>query len=126
MSIQIEQYTDRSFVVRGQTTPIKEGLKRLGGKWNSRLTDKKTSEKFGAWIFPVSKIKEVEAWIDNPIEVDSKRNDSCDTNVLRHIKNLENNIKNLEVMLKMILKKLNIEEEEEEEEEVVPRRRLLR
>ena len=93
MSIQIEQYTDRSFVVRGQTTPIKEGLKRLGGKWNSRLTDKKTSEKFGAWIFPVSKRREVEAWIDNPIELDYKCKDSNDTNILRHLTNLENNIR---------------------------------
>lgn len=51
MSIYIEDYSDKSFVVRGDTKPHKDKIMQLGGKWVNNLTDKKTQEKFGAWIF---------------------------------------------------------------------------
>lgn len=59
----IEKYTEKSFVVRGDTTPYKDILKDMGGKWNSRLTDKDNQEKFGAWLFWTSKRDEVEKWL---------------------------------------------------------------
>ncbi|WP_282799610.1 hypothetical protein [Bombella apis] len=36
----------KSFLVKGNTTSIKDDLKRLGGKWNSTLK---------SWVFPISK-----------------------------------------------------------------------
>ena len=46
MSIKIENYSDKSFVVRGETTiKFKDTLKEFGGKWNSSLKNG------GAWIF---------------------------------------------------------------------------
>jgi hypothetical protein len=62
--IQIQDYTDKSFVVRGETRKYLENMKTLGGKWNSSLTDKTTGEKFGAWIFPSMKKKEVQKWME--------------------------------------------------------------
>ncbi|MGD7196592.1 hypothetical protein HI806_08495 [Ralstonia solanacearum] len=51
--IFMEDYTKdgqiKSFIVKGDTKKIKDGLKDLGGKWNSSL---------GGWVF--SKTKEVE------------------------------------------------------------------
>lgn len=62
-SIYIETYSDKSFVVRGDTKEYKESLKAMGGKWNSRLTDKKSGDFFGAWIFFSDKHAEVNNWL---------------------------------------------------------------
>lgn len=40
----------KSFVVKGDTKPIKEGLKQLGGRWNGTLE---------GWIFPKAKELEI-------------------------------------------------------------------
>ena len=57
--IYIENYTEKSFVVLGDTRPHKENIKKLGGKWNSRLRDNKMG-----WIFPMSKRDSVEKYIN--------------------------------------------------------------
>lgn len=47
--IQIVDYSEKAIAIIGDTKPIKDTLKELGGKWNSRLT-------CGAgWIFSKSK-----------------------------------------------------------------------
>jgi len=52
-NILVEKYTDKSFVVRGDTRPYTDGLKLLGGKWNAKLSG-------GAgWIFSNSNIAKV-------------------------------------------------------------------
>jgi hypothetical protein len=61
--VYIETYSDKSFVVRGDTRPHKESLKRMGGKWVNRLTDKKSGDKFGAWLFWTEKREEVSEWV---------------------------------------------------------------
>lgn len=57
--IYIENYTEKSFVVLGDTRPHKENIKKFGGKWNSRLRDNKMG-----WIFPMSKRDSVEKYIN--------------------------------------------------------------
>ncbi len=61
--IYIEEYSEKSFVVRGDTRPYRDSLKALGGKWANRLTDKNNGEKFGAWLFWSAKLPEVNTWI---------------------------------------------------------------
>lgn len=61
--IYIEDYSAKSFVVRGETRDYKDALKSMGGKWNSRLTDKTTGDKFGAWLFWSDKRAELDTWI---------------------------------------------------------------
>ena len=63
-SIRIVSYTDKSFVVVGDTKTYKDSLKNLGGKWNGSLTNKETGEKFMGWIFYASKKNEIQSWID--------------------------------------------------------------
>jgi hypothetical protein len=53
--IEILRYSDKAIVVTGDTKPVKDKLKELGGKWNGRLTHPLTEDKFGAWIFPKTK-----------------------------------------------------------------------
>lgn len=55
--ISLEEYTDRSIVVRGETRQYKEDLKKLGGKYNSRLRGEP------GWIFPKSKQNDVVKFI---------------------------------------------------------------
>jgi len=50
-SIEINDYTEKTFIVKGNTTEYKDRLKEIGGKWNG-------FKKF--WIFPNSKREEVE------------------------------------------------------------------
>ena len=52
--IKIVNYTDKSFVLIGNTVNIKENIKALGGKWNANLRDG-----MKGWIFSKSKEKEV-------------------------------------------------------------------
>jgi hypothetical protein len=53
--ITVEPYSDKSFVVRGDTFEHKIVFAKFDGKWNRNLTDKKTGSRFGAWIFSNSK-----------------------------------------------------------------------
>lgn len=53
--IQIIDYSEKAIAVIGDTKPIKDKLKELGGKFNFRLS-------CGAgWIFPKTKLTEVQA-----------------------------------------------------------------
>lgn len=64
-SVYIQEYSSKSFVVRGDTQSHKESLKNLGGKWGNNFTDKETGEKFGAWLFWTAKKTELEKWIND-------------------------------------------------------------
>lgn len=55
--ISIEEYSDLSIVVIGDTRKYKEDLKKLGGKYNSRLRGKP------GWIFPKSKQNDIAKFI---------------------------------------------------------------
>jgi hypothetical protein len=70
--IYIEEYSPKSFVVRGSTKDYKDSLLALGGKWNSSLTDKKSGDKFGAWLFWGDKQKEISEWIEKGCKVVTK------------------------------------------------------
>jgi len=59
IEVTMEKYSEKSFVVKGETTDIKETMKSLGGKWNSRL-------KCGpAWIFSIKKLPAVVAGLSD-------------------------------------------------------------
>lgn len=60
--IKIVSYSEKCFVVCGETRTYRESLRVLGGKWNSSLTNKETGEKFGGWIFPATKLSQVKQW----------------------------------------------------------------
>ena len=55
--MNITSYSDKSFVVRGDTKPHLEQLKSFGGKWNALL------QGGAGWIFSNKKLKEVEGFI---------------------------------------------------------------
>lgn len=58
-SINIEDYSDKSFVVRGSdTVKFKDTLKELGGKWNSMLKNG------GGWIFSNIHKEKIEKFIN--------------------------------------------------------------
>lgn len=57
--LNITQYTEKSFVVRGNTIENKEQLKNLGGKYNSNLKDGP------GWIFPNQLKSNVDQYISS-------------------------------------------------------------
>ena len=61
--LKIQTYSDKSFVIRGDTRPHRNSLKALGGKWNANLTDKETGESFKGWIFWQAKREELAKWV---------------------------------------------------------------
>lgn len=131
-NINIESYSEKAIVVRGNTKNHKETLINIGGKYNDRL---KGGE---GWIFPKSKQKDIENWIRTGIITDTVRNNVYvrnNTNQSLQIETLNKKIDKLEKLLLKVLKVVHIEEEveedeeeveEDDEEEEVPRRRLLR
>ena len=132
--IIIQDYTDKSFVVRGDTTIYKDVLKDLGGKWNSRLTDKDTGDKFGAWLFWTEKRNEVENWLRNGGEITKKNTNEplFKNDTQSDITQLHKKIDNLTKLVEILLKNQNIShreeivEENDDEETKTPPRRLLR
>ena len=58
MSILLQTYTDKSFVLRGNTRPVKDEIMKLGGRWNTSLTGG------AAWIFPSHSLDQVKAFVD--------------------------------------------------------------
>ena len=149
-NINIETYSERAIVVRGNTEDHKEQLKALGGKWNSRLKDGP------GWIFPKTKKQEIENWIATrqlPVgtivkaafyqeENISPRQSSSisitESQMLREIKNLNIKVDRLENLIKKLISKHNDicsdneeekeeeKEEEEEEDNNINRKRLLK
>jgi hypothetical protein len=57
-AIYIVDYSDRSIAVFGDTKPIKEELKELGGRFNKFL--KHYGETKAGWIFPLKSRADVE------------------------------------------------------------------
>ena len=55
--LTIEDYTNRSVVVQGDTRKYKEDLKKLGGKYNGRLKNGP------GWIFPKTSESDLESFI---------------------------------------------------------------
>lgn len=56
-NITVSDYSEKSFVVKGDTKKYKDSIKELGGKWNSNLKDG------GGWIFSNSNRQKVDEWI---------------------------------------------------------------
>lgn len=54
-NITIEDISEKGMVVKGDTLPMKEELKKAGGKWNP---------KYKGWIFPKAKKQIVQDLID--------------------------------------------------------------
>jgi len=49
LKIELRKYSERAFVVLGETKTLKEDIKALGGAWNANLTCGK------GWIFSAKK-----------------------------------------------------------------------
>ena len=64
MSIQLLDYTEKSIAVFGPTTPFKEYLANLGGKFNPGLTHPLTKAREAGWIFTKTKRDVVQTFID--------------------------------------------------------------
>ena len=140
-NVTIEKYSEKSFVVRGETKQHKEKLSDMGGKWNSRLRD-------GAgWIFPNMLKDNVQNWINNGIVIQKKRyntsysNETCTTSVshnvgqiLKEVSELKKEVSELKKLIKQLIDNEEIiesdddseEEKEDSEEENIPKKRLLR
>jgi hypothetical protein len=52
--VEVVDYSDKSFVLYGNTKPIKEQLKELGGRFNMNLRAS-NGFTFAGWIFPITK-----------------------------------------------------------------------
>ena len=91
MPVYIEDYTSKSFVLRGETQPLKETIKAMGGKWNSSLKNQ-DGEKFGAWLFWSDKRNEVEQWISKGFPEKERTFTANSNSDSIKIKNLEDKI----------------------------------
>lgn len=89
MNIYIENYSEKSFVLKGETQNFKDDIKKIGGKWTTGFTDKKTGEKFAAWLFFINKKSEVEKWINGNKSEDIK-------NICSDVKKLCSDVKKSE------------------------------
>ena len=73
-SVTVEQYTEKSIVVRGNTIPYKNKLLSLGGKWNKMLRGGE------GWIFPLTKKSMVEQALSDPLSMTQVENSTNENN----------------------------------------------
>ena len=139
-TVYIEVYSDKSFVVRGDTRPHRESLKAMGGKWANRLTDKESGEKFGAWLFWTKKRPELDGWVKEgckTVEASEPgdyggfsglrgRGVAGTQNLEARLASMESTLSRLEKMVQVVYNYIINGEviEEEEEEEQKPKRLL--
>jgi len=101
LSVYIEDYSPKSFVVRGDTQQYKDTLKNMGGKWGSSFTDKNSGEKFGAWLFWSAKRTELEEWVKNGMNTVTKK--IVENTIKNTNKSSDNICKRLEQLESMII-----------------------
>ena len=63
----IENYSERAFIVIGETYPIKDKLKHLGGSFNKGL--KHNGNQVIGWVFSKKRLNEVSKFIANLVTV---------------------------------------------------------
>ena len=129
--MNIEDYSEKSFVVLGETLPHKDNLKALGGKWNSRLRDGKKG-----WIYPMNRKSSVEEYIStgkvNPVFSSNSLKEEVDKlrkqfeNAFQEIEKLKKSVAKLERKSHVVEEGDDKSDDEEEEEQPRPHRRLIR
>ena len=133
MPVTLEQYTEKAIALFGDTEPIKDKIKALGGKYNSNLRGRP------GWIFMNSSRVKVEAFIkslesgEDPSIIVQEENQSTSKTLdelvalLESVKLLEKRVQILEKSLHVTEQKLlgseNINSDPEEEK---PKRLLKR
>lgn len=55
-SMEIVQYNEKTLLLKGNTKPYKEELKKMRARWSYAL---------GGWIWPSSKREELEAFVEH-------------------------------------------------------------
>ena len=60
--LQIVDYSDKAIVLTGDTKPLKDQIKALGGKFGSRFDTSKVPSGIG-WLFPKTKLAQVEDFV---------------------------------------------------------------
>jgi hypothetical protein len=139
--IDIENYTEKSFVVRGETKHYEDSMNALSGKWNDRLTDRATGDKFGAWIFPMTKKQMVQEWVrtgkhltappastnNNSSSAGTGGDTRQNTQTTLKLERAEAKIARLEELMKIVMAEIGIElvPDENTEEDEAPRKRFL-
>ncbi len=126
--MNIEDYSEKSFVVLGETRPHKDNLKALGGKWNSRLRDGKKG-----WIYPMSRKSSVEEYIStgkvNPVFSSNSLKEEVDK-LYKQYQLASQEIAELKKRVSKLEKKSHVVEEgvdkSDDEEPPRPHRRLIR
>jgi hypothetical protein len=137
--VDIENYTEKSFVLRGETKQYEDSMNALSGKWNDRLTDRATGDKFGAWIFPMTKKQMVQDWVRNGKHLTAPpagaNNNSSSVGgggggdlrqITLKLQRAETKIARLEELMNIVMNEIGIEVvAEEPEEDEAPRKRFL-
>lgn len=117
--IYTEDYNDRQFLVKGNTRPYKESIKKLGGFWKPTVK---------AWIFPMIEKDSVEAWMRKGEHIAEVSQATTPARTKREVDQVTNTqlMRKLEAIEKMLSQLLAGDEDEEElvyessEEEVTP------
>lgn len=61
--LELVEYSEKAIAIFGNTRPHKDELKNLGGRFNPRL--KHNGEKEMGWIFPKSKLQQIENYLNS-------------------------------------------------------------
>lgn len=122
MPIALEQYTEKAIALFGDTEPLKDKIKAIGGKYNANLRGRP------GWIFMNSSRPKVEAFIKS---LDSGEEDTPQASpVIKEEKNdittLFELLKKLELRIQALEKSITAPDDVSEPEPEKPKRLLKR
>ena len=107
--LRLVQYSEKSFAIFGDSKPIKDTLKLIGGKFNACLKDKNEQGETittPGWIFSAKLKPELEKIINT-------------VNTSSDINSLEKQVKTLDLNQSKVSKEANEKEEKEEKKEYI-------
>ena len=58
-AVRVIQYSPRALAVRGNTKPIKDRLSAMGARFNARLKEEGSDNRFAGWIFSKHRLNKI-------------------------------------------------------------------
>ena len=99
----IEDYKE-SIILKGDTRPVKDDIKRMGGSWNKTL---------GGWVFPKKCKENVQKWIDTGEVIEQYKGNTSQDGIIKILLEIQKDIKKMNEDISILSQKIDLLEEDE-------------
>lgn len=94
----IEDYKE-SIILKGDTRPVKDVIKRLGGSWNKTLA---------GWIFPKRCKENVQKWIDTGEVIEQYKGNTSQDGIIKILLEIQRDVKKMNCDICVLSQKIDL------------------